>query len=136
DLVISGSAANLTWRGDGSVNTWDAATTSNWINSGLPDVFYNNDLVTFDDTGSNSPAINVSGSLISGGVTVNATQNYTLAGTGDITAPSLTKNNSGTLVVDDTGTYGSTTIGNGTLQVGNSDANGTFVPGNIANSGT
>ena len=36
NLIVSGSPANLTWKGDGVFNNWDVKTTANWYNSGPP----------------------------------------------------------------------------------------------------
>ena len=47
-----------TWLGDGSINAWDF-TTTNWLDDGLLDFYSDGDLVTFDDTGSDSPAIDL-----------------------------------------------------------------------------
>jgi hypothetical protein len=54
--------SNLTWRGDGVNNFWNS-TSSNWLNDDALAAFKNGDAVAFDDTGSNSPAIVVSGAV-------------------------------------------------------------------------
>ncbi len=135
ELIAAHIPANLTWRGDGAVNTWDVGVTANWIQSGTNQFFFNTDTVTFDNTGSNTPAIALASELSPAAVIVNASQDYTFSGSG-IASGSLTKNGAGTLVLDNTNTYsGPTVINAGTLQLGDSTgaAGGTTfgVAGNI-----
>ena len=47
---------NLVWRGDGSANIWDTTNTADWFNGNELTTFNSSDNVTFDDTGSASPA--------------------------------------------------------------------------------
>ena len=136
-LVVSHVPGNLTWRGDGIANVWDTDTTPNWTEGSTNQYFFTGDSVTFDNTGSDTPAINLSGTVNPAQITVNASQNYTFAG-GGIGTGSLTKSGSGSLVLDDTNnTYsGATTINNGTLQVGNNDTLGTLGFGPVTNNST
>ncbi len=86
-LNVAGSAAALTWTGGGAGNAWDINTTSNWSSPG-PDKFYDTDAVTFNDLGSNSPAVNIKSTVTPGIVTVNnSTQDYVFSGKGRITGP-------------------------------------------------
>ncbi|HTR41167.1 MAG TPA: autotransporter-associated beta strand repeat-containing protein [Pseudomonadales bacterium] len=115
------------WVGDGSLNAWDF-TTGNWLNGSTPDIYSDGDLVTFDDTGSDSPAINLTTTFQPGSVLVNAAQDYTFSGTGQISGTTaLVKTNTGTLTILTANTYsGSTTIGQGTLQLGNGTTAGSL----------
>lgn len=100
-LVVVGNPGNLLWVGDGTNNLWNTAITSNWLNQITlsKDVFYANDNVAFDDTGSNTPAINLVGSLLPTSVNFsNNVNSYTLAGAGQI-AGAATLNVSGTGMV-------------------------------------
>jgi fibronectin-binding autotransporter adhesin len=118
ELISAHVPVDLTWRGDGIFNTWDVGTTANWIAGGSPEVFFNTDTVTFDNSGSNTPAITLASDVAPAAVIVNASQDYTFTG-GGITTGSLTKSGSGTLILDNTNTYsGATVINSGTLQVG------------------
>ena len=72
----------LTWIGNVN-NDWDLIGDANW-NSGGPQQFFNQDNVTFNDTSTNLNAVQLVGSLKPGSVTVDATRNYTFAGTGSI----------------------------------------------------
>jgi T5SS/PEP-CTERM-associated repeat protein/autotransporter-associated beta strand protein len=113
------SSANVTWVGDGVANNWDAGATSNWWNGATRDRFYTLDSVTFNNSGSTNPPVNLVGSLKPASVVVDATVDYTFSGTGSISVPaSLTKTNSGTLTILSTNDYtGRTIISGGTLAV-------------------
>jgi len=128
-LVVVGSPGNLLWVGDGTANIWSTATTfSNWFNqvTSLKDIFVQNDQVTFDDTGSASPAINLTGSLAPSSVTVNGTQNYKFGGSGQIVGPGgLTMNNSGILTMNVSNSFvGPVLIGAGMIAITNESALG------------
>ncbi|MGA2500296.1 MAG: autotransporter-associated beta strand repeat-containing protein, partial [Tepidisphaeraceae bacterium] len=81
ELVISGTAAaNLTWTGTNATNQtqWDLKTTPNFTSTATvdPDLFYNGDNVTFDDTGATT-TINLVGTLIvPGSVTINSSSGH------------------------------------------------------------
>ena len=114
-----GVPGTLTWQGDGSGNVWDLATTINWSNSGSPDTFYSGDYVLFNDSGSNTPAINLTAPLLPNSIIVNASQNYTFSGGGSIAgSTSLVKSGTGDLTLATANTYsGGTVVSNGTLIV-------------------
>src|ERR1035441_10508993 len=80
-VTATGASQNLIWRGDGAANNWDTAST-NWLNGTNLVSFGAGDTVTFDDTGSDIPAINLVGSLTPASVTVAANQNYNFHGSG------------------------------------------------------
>lgn len=109
---------NLVWRGDGVDNTWDTTNTPDWFNGNNLTTFNSSDNVTLDDTGSASPAINVNGLVAPGSLTVNATQNYTLGGSGSISgAGTLTKSGAGTLTVKNANNLsGAEALNGGTIQ--------------------
>src|SRR5262249_19247110 len=74
--------SNLIWQGDGVSNVWGNGVGTNWLNGANLVAFNSGDNVTFDDTGSDTPAISLSGSLSAGTVYVLAQQDYTFGGTG------------------------------------------------------
>ena len=140
-LVVSGGgsvANNLTWKGDGSVNTWDINSALNWVtNWANPALVYNDpSKVTFDDSGSNSPAISLNTAVLPNTVTFsNFAKNYTVTGSGKISgAATLTLK--GTNVVlfatDNDFTGGTTFTTNGILRLGSGGATGSAGSGNIA----
>ena len=97
-LTVSGSAANLIWRGTNGVN-WDTSTV-NWDNVSTPDTYYNLDAVTFDDTGANAASVTLASTLTPGVITVNAVQNYAFIGGGALAGTSpLKKSGNGTLTI-------------------------------------
>ena len=123
NLVVGGTPpANLVWNGNGSTNAWDLVNPANlmWSNGGTPDTFYNMDQVTFNDAGSNTPAVNLTAIVIPPSVTVDSSQDYTSPATGRISGgATVTKSGSGTLTLSPSNDYtGVTTINGGTLKVG------------------
>ncbi len=118
DLVVTAVAPSFTWHGDGSLNQWDY-TTSNWLTNGVAALYSDGDFTLFNNTGSTTPAINITAPVAPASVTVNASVNYTFGGSGKITGVgSLTKTNTGTLILTTPNDYtGGTTINQGTIQV-------------------
>ncbi len=111
---------SFTWRGDALANNWNLLGDLNWFdNYSLVFPFHNGDAVTFDDSGFNSPNVNLTGSLASASVTVSASQNYTLVGSGSLSGTmTLTKSGAGIFRLNNTNNFsGGTTVSNGTLLV-------------------
>jgi autotransporter-associated beta strand protein len=82
-LVVTGAAGNLVWAGDGVANLWDLNTTASFINGATPDVFKALDSVRFDNSGSASPPVALTGTLNAGLVVMDATsKDHTLGGSG------------------------------------------------------
>ena len=133
--VAGTTARSLTWRGDGTANSWDAGITADWSTNGPTLTFFNNgDYSTFDDSGSNNIPVNLSGVVNPGKLTVNATKNYVLFGDpgsgNNLAGPMIiTKTNTGTLtLVTDisSNSTGSTIVYQGTLQIGTNDTFGSL----------
>ena len=120
-IIVNASRppATLVWTGNGGNNFWDTGTNVCWLNDIIADKFYFGDDVLFDNTGSTNLTANLAGDLTPSSVTVDATVNYTLTGSGKITGTTgLTKTNTGTLTVLTTNDYsGATAISGGTLTV-------------------
>ena len=119
-LVVTGVAPPqaLTWRGDGIANLWNIATTTNWLNGTAPATFRTGDSVTFDDTGSYSPNINLATGLTTSGIEVNSTHDYTFSGPGTLVGlATLTKSGPGTLTIATTNNSysGSVVVNGGTV---------------------
>lgn len=142
--VYPGIAPSLTWKGDGSQNLWDTTASSIWQGGAL---YTQGAFVTFDDSGSASPAVNLDIVEYPAAVTVNVTnENYTLGANGGSGVnkisggASLTKNGPGTLILQTVNDYsGSTTINGGAIQLngdGGINDDGMIGVGSVTNNGT
>lgn len=164
DLVITSGPISKSDTWIGEVNSlWDS-TTTNWLSSGQFTNYNDLDVITFDDTASNS-TVNITGPRIpatASGLTFNNnTLNYTFSGVGSINgAVGLVKNDAasvtlsesggdsfsggidvtgGTLVLDDANSTitGGLTISSGTtVQIGNNDSAGALPGGTLDDEGT
>lgn len=109
--------ANLTWVGGGA-NLWDI-TTPNW--TGDDTLFADGDNVTFNNSGNNSPAIDLVGIITPVVINVNASQDYTIGTTttGSLGgSSSINKSGSGTLTLATSNNFvGKTTITGGTVSI-------------------
>lgn len=136
DLDVSpGAGSSLVWQGDGLANLWDA-TSTNWLFGSTLVDFGDGDYAVFNDTSTNT-VVNLAGSLQPGSVTVDAANNYTFAGAGKISgALSLTKTNSGVLIILTANDYnGVTAIAQGTVQLGNGISSGALGNSSIVDNG-
>ena len=117
----TGTAGALIWQGGLAANAWDT-TTANWV----PSTYADNEAVLFDDTGSDSPAVNITpGAVAPASVTVNAsTKAYTIGGAAIGGTGGLTKSGAATLTLSGTNTYtGITLVTAGTLKLGGTSGN-------------
>jgi autotransporter-associated beta strand protein len=108
------------WHGDDAQNRWDVAGDANWSDDGsLVGQFKNGDAVTFDDSGSTNPAVQLVGALQPASVSVNAAKNYRFAGAGSLEGSmAFGKGGMGTLRIATTnGFTGTTTASNGVVLV-------------------
>ncbi len=128
---------SLTWRGDGSANVWTNGGPANWFDGTSLVAFTSGDNVTFDDTGSNTPSINLPSPLAAGSIYFVASQDYTIGGSGAILgAASLHKVGPGKLTLNTLNTFsGGTTIYEGIVQLGNGVSASGSLAGNITNHG-
>jgi len=116
---------DLTWHGDGSGNIWNTTNTL-WLNGTNAATFRGGDTVTFDDTGSNSPFINILGTVSPASITVSAAKNYIIGGSGVIGGiGSLTQSGAGALTISNANTFtGGVDVQGSVLNVGNGGALG------------
>ncbi|MEI7808079.1 MAG: autotransporter-associated beta strand repeat-containing protein, partial [Verrucomicrobiota bacterium] len=120
-LVVSNGgtyANNLTWNGNLS-GTWDTGT-ANWVTNGVPGAIYaEGNSVLFDDTSTN---FSVSGLAVAPNVvTVNATNNYTIANAITNPAATVVKLNTGILTLAADNTFTNNLVlnsGGGVIQLG------------------
>ena len=126
-MILSGAAANPIWRGGRNGATWDVQTTTNWVNGGVPDMFWQSDPATFDNTGATNPVVNIVTAVCPCIVTVNSASNYMFAGVGKISGyVSLTKGGSGTLLMSNANDFvGATVVNGGTVAIGADNGLGT-----------
>jgi len=128
NLNVSGSPANLVWKGGNAGNAWDIVTTQNWVNGVTGDKFYQLDNVTFDDSSANtSVVLTATGAITPGSMTISANQNYNFSGSPALSIGSgLTKNGGGTATIANSAdnTYGGgITVNAGSLIIANGSGN-------------
>ena len=135
-LTASGTPnpASIVWAGNGAGGAWDVTTSVNWLSNGVPDIYYDLDTVTLNDAaGAANSTVSVPAAVSPAAVTVdNSAFNYTLglanADAGLISgSASLTKNGTGSLVINLPNNYsGTTTVNGGAIVLGNYST-GSFV---------
>ena len=129
----AGSSIPLVWSGGGA-NAWNQATSANWLEGTTKRVFRDGRVVIFNDSGTNTPAIDLHDSLRPGAVVVtNTSKAYTFDGGGALDGPmSLDKRGSGTLSVLTPNSYtGMTTVAAGILNIQSDNALGSGAGGSV-----
>lgn len=139
--VISGNTNSVVWVGDGVNNFWDLVTANWMVNGGGAGDFANGNAVTFNDSGSASPAVSLTGMFLPSAVTLNVSnRNYTFSGSGNLSGNTGLIINSATTdtttILTPNSNGGATAIKGGTLQVGNGSVSGGIGSGNVTNNGT
>ena len=127
------SSIPLVWSGGGA-NAWDQATTADWLEGATKRVFRDGRVVIFNDSGTNTPAIDLRDSLRPGAVVVtNTSKAYTFDGAGALDgAMTLDKRGSGTLSVLTPNSYtGITTVASGILNIQSDNALGSGAGGTV-----
>ena len=136
NLIVTGAVFKLTWVGDGSQNNWDLVS-ANW--AGATNVYADGDNVTFDDSGSSTPYMNVAVTVHPGSITINNNTNYyTFGGFGIATPGSFTKTGSNEvdLISSSNDITGPVTIESGILSLGNGGITTSLgTPSSITNNG-
>jgi autotransporter-associated beta strand protein len=111
DVVFGTSRRNLIWVGNGTTNNWDFLS-ANWKDGVTPVTFADGDPVTFDDTGSTTPAVNVATNVSTGVLNIGTeTNDYTFGGAGTITASGgLQKTGAAALTITAPTSFGSSVL--------------------------
>jgi autotransporter-associated beta strand protein len=138
DLIVEDyihTPRDLVWTGDGAANLWQNGGATVWLANGQPADFAATDRVLFDANGAANPVVTLSGDLVPGSVTVNATNDFTFSGAGCLLGPAgLLKSGNGRLVITgDHAFTGGANISQGSIEVRSSAALGSGV---VENSGT
>lgn len=136
NLLVSGASGDITWSGDSMGNVWDLGTTRNW--NAQSDFFYNGDRVTFNDSGSTVPEIDVAQPVLVESMAVNnSTKVYTFNNYGISSFGTLTKTGGNVLALANDGNNfrGLIRIEEGILSVGNGGITGSLGTGDISNNG-
>ena len=138
DVFGAPSSQPVKWAvGNGN---WDTGT-ANWrlLTGGGAVNYVEQNLAAFDDSaaGSSPLTVTLTGNRSPSLLTNISTKSYVLAGSFAVTSGGLIKDGSSTLVIDNSGVNGfsSVWIRNGTVQVGNRDTNGSLGTGNVTNNG-
>lgn len=131
-------AANLVWAGDGVANLWTNGGPANWLKDGSPVAFNAGDHVTFDDSGSGSPAVTLATSVAPGSMSFVASRDYTIGGSGGlIGSGSLYKVGQGRLTLNTLNTFsGGITINEGVVQLGDETSVNGSIAGSVTNNDT
>ena len=123
-VVVQGTRAptSVTWLGGLNGNAWDTASTSNWLNSGVQDIFVTGDAVYFTLTARPIQSLILSAASPLCIPSLYRSSNYTFTGSGSIDGSGgLVKTNltnSGSLSILTTNGYlGGTLAAYGTLEV-------------------
>jgi autotransporter-associated beta strand protein len=125
-VSLAGVPRDLKWKGDGAANLWNTSAT-NFLEGTNRVAFSAGDNVLFDNTGSNSPNINLSVAVAPSSLEVTASKNFTFGGAGALTGGGpVRKSGSGTLTLATTnsGFTGGIELSGGTLALGSGAALG------------
>jgi hypothetical protein len=140
NLIVTGTLLNLTWAGDGSANNWDT-NSANW--TGGATVYEDGDNVTFNDSGSSVPDIDIAFQVTPSSMTVNNTINHYVfdgssSGIGITAYGTLTKTGTNELDFTSSGNdfMGPVNIQSGILSIGVGGSFGSLgSPSSITNNG-
>jgi autotransporter-associated beta strand protein len=122
-LSVSGStSAALLWSGTNG-NNWDFSTT-NWLNTGNADKFFNTDTVLFNDTSTNGN-VTIATAIQPGAITVsNSAIAYTFSGSAIAGSTTLQKYGAGSLTLSGSNSFtGGTLVSVGDIFLTNDIAN-------------
>lgn len=133
-VLTLGTPVDLTWTGTGGSN-WDIGTTTNWNSpSSAPSPFFYADSVTFGNTGGGT--ISIPANVTPGNLTINSNDNWLFEGAGNVAAPSVVKNGSGSATFETPIQFDNLTLTNGVLRLAPPTGVSTAISGIITGAGT
>ena len=109
---------NVTWIGSES-SEWNVDQAANFLVDGSEDMrsFVQGDIVTFDDNAT-ATDITISGNVAPQSIVFNnSSKNFTLSGDSIIGSPTIEKNGTGSVTINNVNHVGNTTINGGTVTV-------------------
>ena len=111
------TASKATWGGVS--NKWELSLTKNWLRNSVADLFVPNDSVVFDATGAAQSNVQLNGVIPVRDLMVNATNDYTLGGTGSLSGSGgLTKKGRGKLTLPTNHSFtGKVSVQGGSLEI-------------------
>jgi autotransporter-associated beta strand protein len=140
NLVVSGSAATLTWKGAAPAGSnsptssaFNVTSATSFLNAGVLDKFYLGDTVNFVDDPTASTTASLTGQISAGLIHFTASQNYLLqtptnSATGIYGYTNVVKDGTGTVIFDGSneiwGWTGALTINSGVLEIRGTNAGG------------
>lgn len=115
DINVTVYAPAVDYFTGASSAAWDVETSTNWLYSASPSLYYEGDFVIFDDTPGSNYTSTLAGTVLPGKITFsNATYAATLSGGGAIAgAAQLWKYGAATATLLSTNSYGGGTVLNG-----------------------
>jgi autotransporter-associated beta strand protein len=125
-VTVGGLPRDVLWQGGLNSNVWDTST-QNWQVNASPTAYNPGDNPTFDDTGSRSPAVGVSGVASIGNMEVTANGNYSFTGSGSLAATgNLVKSGAGRLTLGNSGnnSFGPISLEQGEISISNNSSLG------------
>lgn len=133
--VTTSQLPTFLWTGLNN-NSWDFATANNWATNGGSVIYFDYQIVRFDDS-SVRTNVNIAANVAPLSLVVsNSARRYTFSGSAITGSTGLTKSGTNTLVLANTNTYsGGTTVSDGTLQLGNGLGNNGVIAGNVVVNG-
>ncbi|MBP5340279.1 MAG: carbohydrate-binding protein [Prevotella sp.] len=111
------AASDIVWNGTSDNNTWEQATSTNFLNNGEAVYSANGDNVVFNDNAANT-TVNIKGAVSPASITFeNNSKAYTINGDSIVGGGTITKNGTGKVTLNNWNHTGATTINTGIMTV-------------------
>ncbi len=104
-IMETREAASVLWNGAYKAGEWNLATTKNFLNNDMEDLFVTGDQVVMNDEAA-LKKVNLPSDVSPASLVVDASSNYTVSGIKSIIgAAAFTKKGKGTITIDNTNTF-------------------------------